>query len=74
MEIIEYTAEMQKQIAHCYNSLTANVPHCYPVNGDELGKVLMCSAYETEDNTRDFVSSTIQRASVIRADASDNFG
>ena len=49
MEIIEYTSEMQKQIGHCYNNLTANVPHCYPVNDDELGKVLMCPVYETED-------------------------
>ncbi len=49
MEIIEYTPEMQKQIAHCYNILMANVPHCYPVSENELGKVLTCSAYETED-------------------------
>lgn len=49
MEIIEYTSEMQKQIAHCYNNLTANVPHCYPISEDELDKVLMCPTYETED-------------------------
>ena len=49
MEILEYTPEIQRQIAHCYNNLTANVPHCYPVSADELGKVLPCTTYETED-------------------------
>lgn len=49
MEILEYTPEMQRSIARCYNNLTMNVPHCYPVSEDELGNVLMCPAYETAD-------------------------
>lgn len=52
MEILEYTPDMQRQIAHCYNTLTTNVPHCYPVSEDELGAVLMQPAYETADTKR----------------------
>lgn len=52
MEILEYTPDMQRQIAHCYNALTAHVPHCCPVSEAELGKVLMCPAYETTDKKR----------------------
>ena len=49
METLEYTPESQRHATLFYNSLTANVPHCYPVSEDELGKVLSCSTHATED-------------------------
>jgi len=50
MEIVEYTTKMQKQIAQCYNHLTANVPHCYPISEDELDTELLDTTYKTEDS------------------------
>ena len=49
MEILAYTSEMQKQLTQCYNTLTANVPHCYPISDNELDKILSSPTYETED-------------------------
>lgn len=49
MEILAYTPEMQRHTTAFYNNLTANVPHCYPVSEEELGKVLVSTTYKTED-------------------------
>ena len=52
MEILEYTSEMQTELATCYNDLVANVPHCYPVTQAELDSVLIGDTDETEDKGR----------------------
>ncbi len=49
MEVLEYTTEMQRHSSEFYNDLTANVPHCYPISGGELGALLAPTAHETED-------------------------
>ncbi len=36
MEILQYTPDMQAPLTQFYNCLTANVPHCYPVNEEEF--------------------------------------
>ena len=36
MEIIQYTPDMQAPVTQFYNRLTADVPHCYPVNEEEF--------------------------------------
>ena len=40
MKIVEYTPELLKPMTACYNRLTANVPHCYPVTETEFGEEL----------------------------------
>lgn len=52
MDIFEYTPEIQTQLAACYNRLTADVPHCYPVSETELNAILGTNSYETEDKKR----------------------
>ena len=49
MEILEYSPEMVGQSAQFYNNLIVNTPHCYPVSEGDLGEVLLCTTYETED-------------------------
>lgn len=46
MEILEYTSDMQADVTTFYNALTAKVPHCYPIQADELDSVLRCEVYE----------------------------
>ena len=36
MEIIQYTPDMQAPVTQFYNRLTADVPHCYPVDEEEF--------------------------------------
>ncbi len=36
MEIIQYTPDMQASVTQFYNRLTADVPHCYPVDEEEF--------------------------------------
>ena len=36
MEIIQYTPDMQAPVTQFYNCLTADVPHCYPVDEEEF--------------------------------------
>ena len=40
MKIVEYTPKLLRQITACYNRLTANVPHCYPVTETEFDEEL----------------------------------
>ena len=36
MEIRQYTPDMQTSVTQFYNSLTAEVPHCYPITEEEF--------------------------------------
>ena len=36
MEILQYTPDMQEPLTQFYNSMTADVPHCYPVKEEEF--------------------------------------
>ncbi|MDE0685664.1 MAG: hypothetical protein OXI63_22270, partial [Candidatus Poribacteria bacterium] len=40
MEILQYTADMQAPLTQFYNRLTADVPHCYSVNEEELATAI----------------------------------
>ena len=40
MEILQYTADMQTSVTQFYNHLTADVPHCYPVNEEEFATAI----------------------------------
>ena len=40
MEIVQYTPDLQTSVTQFYNRLTADVPHCYPVNEDEFATAI----------------------------------
>ena len=40
MEIVQYTPDLQTSVTQLYNRLTADVPHCYPVNEDEFATAI----------------------------------
>ena len=40
MEILQYTPDMQTQMAQFYNRMTAKVPHCYPVKVEEFAAAI----------------------------------
>lgn len=40
MEILQYTPDLQTSVTQFYNRLTANVPHCYPVNEEEFATAI----------------------------------
>ncbi len=40
MEIVQYTSDMQTPVTQFYNRLTADVPHCYPVNEEEFATAI----------------------------------
>ena len=40
METLQYTADMQTSVTQFYNRLTADVPHCYPINEDEFATAI----------------------------------
>ena len=56
MEIVQYTPDILTTVTQFYNHLTADVPHCYPVNEVELADV-MCSVNGQTNNTDDDLES-----------------
>lgn len=40
MEIVQYTPDMQAPVTQFYNHLTADVPHCYPVNEEAFATAI----------------------------------
>lgn len=40
MEILQYTPDMQEPLTQFYNRMTANVPKCYPVKGEEFAAAI----------------------------------
>jgi len=40
MEIVQYTPDLQASVTQFYNRLTADVPHCYPVNEEEFATAM----------------------------------
>lgn len=59
MEIIQYTPDLLTPLTKFYNDFTADVPHCYPVNEEDLGFATSGihgkSKYYDQD---DFISET----------------
>lgn len=62
MDIVEYTSELLKPTTDCYNCVTADVPHCYPVTETEFGEELSC----TPSNWREQISFHSQAAFVAK--------
>ena len=40
MKILQYTPDMQEPLTQFYNSMTADVPHCYPIKEEEFGAAI----------------------------------
>lgn len=58
MEIYQYTPEFLSPITQFYNLLTAEVPHCYPVNEEEFALAMQGVSGHTDDNDDDLEEET----------------
>lgn len=52
MDILQYTPDMQTQVTQFYNRLTADVPHCYPVEAEEFA-IALCGVAIPKTRRRD---------------------